>query len=403
MSEVPQFTQDASSISEQTSWDFLASHGGPFYELQRRLKLLHAHTLNAGRRATIFIAIAWAVPFLLALPGSLSISGAGAYLRDLGVWGTFFVGIGAFVLAELQVEDGLSSKLRQLVEAPLIAPASMQEATEAILAALKQRDSGLAEIGCLILALGGAVLCWARLSHATSTSWAVNVAPDGNTITLSGWWSVVISATIFWFLMMRVLWRHFVWSQLLRKVARLQLRLAALHPDGRGGLGIISEYPNVYMTYVFGVSTPVAIALGRHLDMQTLNATTLGATMAVWLLIVLALFAYPLSAFSKPLFDLKAATLLALSVQATRYQRLAERNLLGRNVVAHNDEEAATQQEIADPSKQVDIAKKLSTMLVSRKAILPVGVAALLPFAIEGATRLPLKDVLSILKKLLLL
>jgi hypothetical protein len=39
--------------------DFLIAHGGPFYELQRQLKLLHRDTLAAGKRAALFAAIAW--------------------------------------------------------------------------------------------------------------------------------------------------------------------------------------------------------------------------------------------------------------------------------------------------------------------------------------------------------
>ena len=399
----PQSSQATGSDPDQTPWDFLASHGGPFYELQRRLKLLHAHALNAGRRAVFFIAIAWAIPFFLALPGSLSVSDAGAYLRDLGVWATFFVAIGTFVLAERQVEDGLRTKLQHFLRAPIIAPVSMQSAAEAVLVALKQRDSGLAEIICVALAVVGGLFYCALLHHAPLTSWAVELAPNGSAISLAGWWSVAVSVPLFWFLMLRGLWRHFVWSQLLRKLARLELKLVATHPDGQGGLAFISEYPNAYMMYIFGVSAPVAVTLGRHFDMETLNAASLTATMAVWLVLVLALFAYSLSAFWKPLADLKAATILALSVQATHYQRLAERKVLGRNVAAHCDERSERKEDIADPSKHHELAKKLSTVLLSRKAVLPVGAAALLPFAIEGATRLPLKDVLSILKKMLLL
>ncbi|MFZ1428704.1 MAG: hypothetical protein WAS21_18270 [Geminicoccaceae bacterium] len=50
--------------------EFLIAHGGPFYELQARLGLLHQDALNAGRRALIAVALAWGVPlfwFLLLL------------------------------------------------------------------------------------------------------------------------------------------------------------------------------------------------------------------------------------------------------------------------------------------------------------------------------------------------
>jgi hypothetical protein len=42
-------------------------------------------------------------------------------------------------------------------------------------------------------------------------------------------------------------------------------------------------------------------------------------------------------------------------------------------------------------------------MLVNRKTLLPVAAAALIPFAIAGASKLPYKEVFSVLKKLLLI
>jgi len=42
-------------------------------------------------------------------------------------------------------------------------------------------------------------------------------------------------------------------------------------------------------------------------------------------------------------------------------------------------------------------------MLMSRAAVIPVSAAALVPFALLAATQIPFKDVLSLVKKLLLL
>ncbi len=50
-----------------------------------------------------------------------------------------------------------------------------------------------------------------------------------------------------------------------------------------------------------------------------------------------------------------------------------------------------------------DTTRKLSSVLASRKAIIPVSVAALAPFAIAGALWVPFDEVISVLKKLLLL
>ncbi len=382
--------------------DFLASHGGPFFDLQAQLSLLKQNSLQVGRSAVLFVAIAWAVPFFLGLPDSLSLAPVGGtYLTDLTVWARFFIAIAAFVLAEQQVERGLHVKLDQFMQAPLIAPEAMPAAMRAVAAALRQRDWRNAELVCLLIAALVAVLSYVNLHKSHVASWAVRTGPDGDRLTLAGWWTVLVSYPLFVFLFLRGLWRHFVWTRLMRTIASLDLRLVASHPDGKGGLAFLAEYPNAYMLFVFGISSVVAAALAKHSLRESLSLSTFTLVVSGWLVIVLALFAYPLSAFSVPLMRMKQAGLLLLSTQATRYHRAAERKLLGRNVIAEDPAEAG--EEVADPSKQFDVTRKLSTMLISRAAIVPVAGAALLPFVVVGATRLPFKEVWSVVKKLLLL
>lgn len=395
----------ASRRDEPAAKDYLAAHGGPFFELQRRLGLLHEQSLKSGRRALLFIALAWFVPLLLGLPRSfLTPDTPGSYLSDLGVWGRFVIGIGAFVLAEQQVERGLHVKLGQFLKAPLIAPAAVRPFAEAVATALARRDSRVAEAVCLVVAIAAAWTALVTTHAATESSWAVVVSPDGNRLTATAWWMVFVSQPMFFFLLLRGLWRHLVWAQLLRRIARLELRLVATHPDGNGGLGFLASYPNAYVLFIFGVSAAIGAVIAKHLLQESLTTTTFSIIASGWLVIVLALFAYPLSAFSKPLAELKEKSLLMLGTQATRYQRLNERKILGTNVVAASADEVQQQaDDIADPSKQFETTRKLSAMLLSRSAIVPVAAAALLPIAAAGATILPYKEVFSVLKKLLLL
>ena len=137
---------EASRIGE-----YLASHGGPFFELQRRLGVLREDALLAGRRAAIFVVLAWGVPFVLSLIAGRAFgpSAAHPFLLDFGAWARFFIAVGLFVLAEQQVEYGLNGKLGQLVRAPILAPASFEAAAKAVVRALRLRNSGAAEIVCL--------------------------------------------------------------------------------------------------------------------------------------------------------------------------------------------------------------------------------------------------------------
>ena len=247
--------------------------------------------------------------------------------------------------------------------------------------------------------LCGCVLFHLNLHEVQTSSWAVAYSFEGNRISLAGWWTICFSLPLFVFLFLRGAWRHIVWARLLRKLATLDLRLVASHPDGKGGLVFLGQYPNVYSMFVFGMSCAIAAAVAKHSLYQGLTTATLSTIMSGWLVIVIGFFAYPLSAFSSPLNRLKEQGMSPLSAQATNFCRSAERKAIGQNVIASSLAEPDT--ELSDPGKHYEATRKLSTILVNRSSVVPVAAAALLPFAIVATTMLPYKDVVSVMRKLL--
>jgi hypothetical protein len=375
---------------------FLIARGGPYYDLQQRMGLLHERALNAGRRAAILVGLAWGVPLVLsAIAGhALGPAASRPFLLDLGAWARFFVAIGIFVLMERMVEERLRAHLRQFVRAPVLAPRAMPAAAEAVVRALRRRDLRLAELVCVVAAyaitLGGASLAL----DAEASSWLVTVGPEGARLTAAGWWCALVSSPLFWFLLLRWLWRHAVWGLFLRDLARLELRLVATHPDGAGGLAFIGQYPSAFAAFVFALSCVLGAAIAHTLLRGELTTAAYGQLMAAWLVIVIILFGLPLLAFSGPLRRLKEATLLTVSSVATRRERAAERELLGSNISATGDAEVTAADDIPDTAKLYAAAKKLSTYLISRAAIVPVAAAALLPLVAAGATQLPVRELL---------
>jgi hypothetical protein len=65
---------------------FLIARGGPYYDLQQRMGLLHERALNARRRAAILVGLAWGVPLVLsAIAGhALGPAASRPFLLDLG-------------------------------------------------------------------------------------------------------------------------------------------------------------------------------------------------------------------------------------------------------------------------------------------------------------------------------
>jgi hypothetical protein len=383
--------------------DFLIAHGGPFFELQRRLGLLREHALNAGRRALIAVALAWGAPLLLAaLAGHAWGAPAEArpYLLDLGAWGRFLVAVGVLVLSERLVEQRLRAIQAQFLRAPLLAPESRADAAAAVLRALRRRDSRAPEIVILALAFLLPVAGAELKLDADPSQWLARAdAAGARHLTAAGWWCVLVSVPLFWFLVLRWLWRHLVWALLLRDVARLKLRLVATHPDGYGGLAFVGEYPNAFAAFVFAVTCVVAAETLQALLHGKLAPSAFSTAMGVWLAVVVLLFALPLAAFAGPLKRLKQETLLATSAAATRHERADERELLGANIAAPGDEEPPGD---GDPTKTYAQVRKLGTLPVTKAALLPLGIAAILPMLAVGATQLPFRELLKTAKLLLL-
>ena len=152
--------------------EFLISRGGPFYELQRRLGVLQEEAFRTGRRAEVFVALAWGVPLLLSL-FSGKVWGEVAerpFLLDPGAWARFFIAIGAFILTGRYLEEQLRWCLKEFTRAPVLAPSSFEAAAIAVNTSLKRLAGGM---------------------H----------------ITPAGWWSFLFSVPVLWFLLFRGLWR----------------------------------------------------------------------------------------------------------------------------------------------------------------------------------------------------
>jgi len=384
---------------------FAIADGGPFMRLQAQLGLLEAKAESAGRRAAVFVGIAFGVPLLLALAAGDAWGpfAERPFLLDWAVWARFVLAIAIFVLMERQVEERLKAHLRQFAETPLLAPSAMPAAAEAVSRALRRRDLPIAELVCVALAYLVTLAAALALRDADTSSWLVHGAPGAPHLSLAGWWVSLVSSPLFWFLLFRWLWRHLVWALLLRDIARLELKTVVTHPDGLGGLAFIGQYPNAFAGFVLAMSCVLGAAIANAFQHDALELTAYGYVMTAWLVIVLALFGLPLLAFSRPLARLKRQALLASTAAATRHFRAAERSTLGTNLSASDDGDSTPAADIPNPSGTYAAAKKLRTLPFSREALVPVAAAAILPLVLAGSTRLPFAELWKIAKKLLLL
>lgn len=241
-----------------------------------------------------------------------------------------------------------------------------------------------------------AIAVFALFVHPPSEGaiWIAAPLPASSEVsfTLAGLWAAIVSNTLHWFLVFRWFKSIIIWSLLLRRISRLDLRLSATHPDGCGGLAFVGLYPNVFAVHIFAVSCGLGATIWWLLANGEYSNVHYGVVMGGWLVIVFGLFLVPLAAFKK-------RELAAASSLATDHGRAAERLILGENLSAPSDPSEPI--DVPDPSKLHAAARKLSTLPFARETLLPIGAAALLPLVVAGAAQWPVNEIWDIARKLL--
>ncbi|MDW4497231.1 hypothetical protein R5H30_04495 [Sulfitobacter sp. D35] len=381
--------------------DRFALHSGDALDqLTLRLSALSETARRARGKAIAVAIVGWGVLLFITLLSGTAAGFRGAFLADANAWARYLVASPLLLLMDRRVDVQLRRYLAHFAEAPLIAPHHMTQAADAVVRAIDRARSRHALLACAGLAFV-LVLCGHLFRDVQLPDWRYAGTPENTRVTVAGLWAGLVTAPIFWFLLLRALWRYFCWAQLLRGIARLDLRLVATHPDRSGGLGFLGQHPNVFSAMMFALSISVAGSVAQGLSSGRISPDAYGWMLSIWVATTAALFLVSLTAFRAPLLDLKRRTRMAAAANATRRFRAQERETFGRNFAAPQDAEA--EGDAADAAKIDEAAKKMRTIPFSRAAILPLLGAALLPLLAAGATQLPLGDIVSAAKKLLVL
>ncbi|XDA97013.1 hypothetical protein AB1M95_12875 [Sulfitobacter sp. LCG007] len=392
---------DRESAQLSAAIDRFALYSGDAVEqLVQRMGALSA-AANASRQRAVGVALAgWGVLLVLTLASGTAAGFPGAFLSDANAFARYLLAAPLLVLMDRRVDAQLRRYLAHFVDAPLIAPHHMSDAAAAIVRAIDRARNREALVICAALAFC-LVLCGHLFREVQLPDWRYTGDADATRVTLAGLWAGVVAAPLFWFLLLRAIWRYLCWAMLLRQVARLDLRLVAAHPDNSGGLGFLGQHPNVFSALMFALAVSVAGSVAQGLNSGRISPEAYGWMLSFWVAFTAGFFAISLTAFRTPLADLKRRTRFAAAASATRRLRAQEREVFGRNFAAPDAREASA--DVPDAAKLDEAARKMRTIPFSRAAILPLTASALLPLLVAGATQLPLKDLLSAARKLLVL
>lgn len=381
---------------------------GPFYRLQHRLGLLSDTDLAAGRRALLFVAVAWIPAVLLAaLQGhAVHEQHQQAILLDFSAY-AFAIAVAAFVLMEQTADQRMTWLIGEFVARGIAVEASRECLAAARRNMARRTGSRVAE-GVILVVAYLVSYAWITLGveRVEAGTWFGRVGDGGMQLTLAGWWALLVALPLFWFLLGRWLWRFLTWGRLLGDVARCNLRLVATHPDRCGGLAFIGKYPTTYLLFVFAISTVVSATVLKAVVFSGASLMSFKFALLGLVLFLVVAFVLPLLVFTPVLRELKKQGLSRYGVLVSRHHLAFEEKWLGAAQGGGAPEDPLGSPDIsslADLSASYDLVQNIRLIPVTKQSIVPLVLVAFLPVAAVAATQAPIKAILDEAKGLLLL
>lgn len=273
--------------------------GGLFYRIERAAGLIHPTHWNLGRRVTLLIAVGW-LPVLLIT--ALSNWGAlPSLLTDYRAYSRLFLAVPVLLLGEPLLESRFREVFVHIRHAGLLEASDLAYMDRVSATLARMRDSFVPEIAILVLAIVRTATAYRGLVDATP--WLGQGVGPGFHLTAAGWYAILVSVTLYDFLLGLSLWKWLLWTFFAFQLSRRNLRLVPTHPDEHGGLGFLGITPLAFAPVAFAAAAVVGatwrheiLHQGAHLMDFKLPAIALVAIIAVVALVPLVFFVPRLAA-----------------------------------------------------------------------------------------------------------
>ena len=235
--------------------------GGPFYRLQQYSHLLAEDQWNIGRRIIFVIAVGWLPLLIMKLlfdRGNLV-----PFLRDYGVNARMFLAVPVLIIGQPLMEAHFRLIVGHVYKVRLLDEADLAKVRQIISEMMRLGDSVFPEI--IILLLIAIRTSTAYKSLVVDSPWMIYWTGNDFHLNLAGWYTVLVTATIFQFLLGLNLWKWLLWTIFAFRFSRLNLRVVATHPDENGGLGFLGMTPLAFAPIAFATTIVIGATFRREI------------------------------------------------------------------------------------------------------------------------------------------
>ena len=366
----------------------------------RRLRLVPANGLGAGRRAAFLALLTWLPIVVWAVTaGRLVSAEAGEpLLQHFGVHVRCLLVIPLLILAEAAMDKTARRLLPQFASSGVIGPDQRIPFEQVGVDMRRLRDSSLP--WALVL---GAAVGWSLVDrpdlHTDAMSWALGADRQ---LGFGGWWFAYVVRPILFALVIGWLWRVLLVVYWFWRVGRIDLSLVPTHPDRTGGLAFVEKLPGGFAMLTFALAAAIAsrwahevVYHGQALDSYKLPAA---AFVVLWTLFLLL----PLLALVPALVAARGRALPAYAALVGEQGRLVHRRWILRQPVADAPIlDAPEIGPVADAAAMYEAVTRMRVAPIGKASLVKILVPLALPMLIVAALQVPFKDLLLKLLKAL--
>jgi hypothetical protein len=276
--------------------------GGLFYRVQRAFGLIHPNHWDLGYRVAFLMAVSW-LPLLL-ITALMNPEGLVSLIRDYRVHARLLIAVPVLLVGEVLMETRFRTVVGHIRQAALLDASDLVQMDNVIAKLLRARNSLLPESVILLLLMVRTATSYKGL--VDTTPWLSRLSGAELHLTAAGWYAVLVSTSIFQFLLGLALWRWLLWTFFAFKLSRLNLKLVPTHPDKHGGLGFLGLTSAAFAPIAFSATAVIGATWrqdilhhGAHLINFRLPAIVLAVVIALIALGPLAFFVPRLAALRR--------------------------------------------------------------------------------------------------------
>ncbi len=386
----------AQSVSNSVAAQFPLFEDGPFARVQVGLRLAGTEQRHVRRRLILAVLVTWVpLAILSAIEGqAIGPSMRESMLLDVAMYARYLVALPLLILSTPVCRRKIETIVRHFLDAGLVQGEGRGSFFASITATLRWRDSMVAAIAMVVFAIAN-IAAFGTVSVAQlPDSWRVTGMAGHRGLSMAGWWLVVVCEPLYRIVMLQLLYRLGLWWRFLWRVSRLELHLNAGHPDGAGGLGFLSMVLPAFRLPVFAIAASVAGGLANMVLWMGVSFVNYQYAIGAFAAALVALTAGPLVFFNGQLHRAKERDVLASGALAGRQLRAFEEKWLAAGPGAAGEIlQTPDFSAICDLNSTVTGIGKMNTLPFWPKQLIPLAVAALLPFVPVAAIEMPLKEI----------